>query len=234
MAVGPGRGRRRGRRTSVVRARRASGLSDRSDFPSRGASGSVAIGVAGSRIERRLLSLLIPPRHSVFVRQLPSSCKKGQRSSSSVYRKRLAVAVGSRCVPAMSRDLRRPISRTNDGNRSPLVPAAKPGGRPRTVDVREVLNAIAYLLRTGCAWRLLPHDFPPWPTVYDYSAAGGWTAPGRPSTPGCAKRPACKTAGPRGPRRRPGRPVGHDDGPRRRPRFDAGKRNQRPQAALAR
>jgi putative transposase len=51
---------------------------------------------------------------------------------------------------------------------APFVPVPKPGGRPRTVDIREVLNALWYLLRSGCAWRLLPHDFPPWPTVYAY------------------------------------------------------------------
>jgi putative transposase len=50
----------------------------------------------------------------------------------------------------------------------PLIPAARPGGRPRTVDLREVYNGIAYLLRAGCAWRLLPHDLPPWQTVYYY------------------------------------------------------------------
>lgn len=48
------------------------------------------------------------------------------------------------------------------------VPAAKPGGRPRTTEMREVVNAIFYMLRAGCAWRLLPHDFPPWQTVYGY------------------------------------------------------------------
>lgn len=41
-------------------------------------------------------------------------------------------------------------------------------GRKRTVDLREVVNAILYLLRTGCAWRMLPHDFPAWQTVYGY------------------------------------------------------------------
>lgn len=41
-------------------------------------------------------------------------------------------------------------------------------GRPRQVDLREVVNAIRYVLRTGCAWRLLPHDFPAWQTVYGY------------------------------------------------------------------
>jgi putative transposase len=50
----------------------------------------------------------------------------------------------------------------------PLLPAAKPGGRPRTVDLREVVNAILYLLRTGCQWRLLPHDLPCWGTVHYY------------------------------------------------------------------
>jgi len=50
----------------------------------------------------------------------------------------------------------------------PLIPAAKPGGRPRTVDMREVLNAIFYVDRTGCQWRALPRDFPPWPTVWTY------------------------------------------------------------------
>lgn len=50
----------------------------------------------------------------------------------------------------------------------PLLPAAKPGGRPRTVDLREVLNATLYVSRTGCAWRHLPHEFPPWGTVHYY------------------------------------------------------------------
>lgn len=50
----------------------------------------------------------------------------------------------------------------------PLIPPAKPGGRPRKYDMREIVNAILYLLRTGCAWRHLPHDFPKWETVYHY------------------------------------------------------------------
>jgi transposase len=49
-----------------------------------------------------------------------------------------------------------------------LIPLAKPGGRPREVSMRAVVNAIMYLLRTGCAWRLLPHDFPKWNIVYHY------------------------------------------------------------------
>jgi putative transposase len=53
---------------------------------------------------------------------------------------------------------------------APLIPPAKPGGRPREVDMREVLNGLLYLLRTGCAWRMIPHDLPPWQTVYEYFA----------------------------------------------------------------
>ena len=51
----------------------------------------------------------------------------------------------------------------------PLVPEAKPGGRPRIHQTRELLDAIFfYVVRGGCAWRLLPHDFPPWQTAYHY------------------------------------------------------------------
>ena len=50
----------------------------------------------------------------------------------------------------------------------PLIPPAKPGGRPRKVDMREIINAILYLLRSGCSWRMLPHDLPPWGTVHYY------------------------------------------------------------------
>src|SRR3954451_12763013 len=50
----------------------------------------------------------------------------------------------------------------------PLLPPPPGGGRPRTTDLREVLNAILYVLRSGCAWDLLPHDFPPPGTVYGY------------------------------------------------------------------
>ncbi|HYQ90844.1 MAG TPA: IS5 family transposase [Candidatus Competibacteraceae bacterium] len=50
----------------------------------------------------------------------------------------------------------------------PRLPAAKPGGRPRTTCLRRVINAILYVLRSGCQWRLLPTAFPPYQTVYDY------------------------------------------------------------------
>ena len=50
----------------------------------------------------------------------------------------------------------------------PYVPAPKPGGRPAKHPRREIVNAMLYVLRGGIAWRLLPHEFPPWQTVYDY------------------------------------------------------------------
>lgn len=50
----------------------------------------------------------------------------------------------------------------------PLVPAPKLGGRPAKYPRREVINAIRYVARTGCAWRLLPHDLPPWQLAYHY------------------------------------------------------------------
>jgi putative transposase len=48
------------------------------------------------------------------------------------------------------------------------LPAPKADGRPRLHSLREILDAIFYVVRGGCAWRLLPHDFPPWKTVYHY------------------------------------------------------------------
>ena len=51
---------------------------------------------------------------------------------------------------------------------APLIPAAKPGGRPRRVDMRAILNALFYQQRTGCQWRYLPKEYPPWPTVWSY------------------------------------------------------------------
>lgn len=62
-----------------------------------------------------------------------------------------------------------------------LIPDAKPGGRPRKTDMRAAMNAILYLLRTGCPWRYLPRDgFPPRSTVYNifrgFQRQGVWEA----------------------------------------------------------
>jgi putative transposase len=64
----------------------------------------------------------------------------------------------------------------------PMIPPARPGGRPRTTDMRRLLDGLFYLVRTGCQWRHLPPPpaFPPWRTVYGYmrafEGAGVWEA----------------------------------------------------------
>ncbi|AVQ71234.1 hypothetical protein MTo_03195 [Microcystis aeruginosa NIES-1211] len=50
----------------------------------------------------------------------------------------------------------------------PLIPEHQGVGRPRTVNIREILNAIFYWVDNGIKWRAMPHDLPPWSTVYDY------------------------------------------------------------------
>lgn len=49
-----------------------------------------------------------------------------------------------------------------------FIPAPKSGGRPAKYERREIVNAMLYIDRTGCQWRSLPHDFPPWESVYWY------------------------------------------------------------------
>src|SRR4051794_8848549 len=56
----------------------------------------------------------------------------------------------------------------------PFIPPARRGGRRRTVDVREVLNGLLYVLATGCQWRALPKDLPPKSTVHDYPTLWAW------------------------------------------------------------
>lgn len=61
---------------------------------------------------------------------------------------------------------------------SPKAPGKGPGGRPRTYPLREIVDAAFYMARSGCSWRMLPHDFPPWKTVsyyyYTWLEAGLW------------------------------------------------------------
>jgi transposase len=56
----------------------------------------------------------------------------------------------------------------------PLIPPAKHGGRHREVNVREVLNAIFYVLSTGCQWKALPKDLPPKSTAHNYFTLWDW------------------------------------------------------------
>lgn len=57
---------------------------------------------------------------------------------------------------------------------APMIPPARRGGRRRTVDVREVVNGILYVLSTGCQWRAIPKDLPPRSTVFDYLGLWRW------------------------------------------------------------
>ncbi|CAH1664310.1 hypothetical protein CHELA20_40328 [Hyphomicrobiales bacterium] len=71
--------------------------------------------------------------------------------------------------PTFSKKLRRYPTDLTDEEWSliePFMPPAAPRGRPRRIDLREVVNALRYLVRTGCGWEMLPNDFPPWQTVY--------------------------------------------------------------------
>src|SRR5271156_3987851 len=61
-----------------------------------------------------------------------------------------------------------------------LLPPPRKLGRPRTTEMREVVNAMLYMLTTGCQWRLLPKEFPPFSTSSGFSIDGG--------TPGCGRR----------------------------------------------
>lgn len=59
---------------------------------------------------------------------------------------------------------------------APLIPAARRGGRKRSVNIREVFNGVLYLLSTGCQWRAIPKDLPPRSTLFHYLAR--WEADG--------------------------------------------------------
>ena len=117
----------------------------------------------------------------------------------------------------------------------PLIPPPKPGGRPRTTDMREVFNAIFYITRTGCAWRMLPHDFPKWRTVYEFYAC--WRDDGTWGSINARLREQVRRRNKRKSEPRIGvldsQSVKMSDQAGQRG-YDAGKKGQRPQATLAR
>ena len=76
----------------------------------------------------------------------------------------------------------------------PMIPPARHGGRRRSVDVREVLNGIFYILWTGCQWKALPKDLPPKSTVHDYLELWNWTARCNASITNCTSRFASRKA----------------------------------------
>jgi putative transposase len=71
-------------------------------------------------------------------------------------------------LPSMRKAYQSDLSDEEWSFLEPLLPVPRATGRPKTHSTREVLNAIFYMVRGGCAWRLLPHDFPPWKSVYHY------------------------------------------------------------------
>ncbi|WZP00303.1 transposase [Isosphaeraceae bacterium EP7] len=96
-----------------------------------------------------------------------------------------------------------------------VIPSPRPGGRPAKHDLRDIVDALLYVFRTGCQWRALPHDLPPWATAYWYFPhlegrqhlrPPDGPAPRRPA-PG--PRPAAPAVG-----GHPRQPVGQDDGKR--------------------
>src|SRR5271165_2899223 len=104
----------------------------------------------------------------------------------------------------------------------PMLPAARRGGRPRTTNIRAVLNAIFYLLRTGCQWRLLPREFPVWSTVYHYFRV--WKN-GVPASSTASRSDSLSVS------RHHGWPVGEDDGTWRHSLLRRAQACQRPQAS---
>ena len=108
-------------------------------------------------------------------------------------------------------------------------------GRPRTYALREIVNAVLYLARGGCTWRMLPHDFPPWKTVsyyfYTWRDAGVWErvhAALRAEARGTAGREPTPSAGIIDSQTVKTTEAGGPKG------YDSGKKNRRPQAASAR
>ena len=115
-----------------------------------------------------------------------------------------------------------------------LVPAPKPGGRRAKYERRDIVAGVFYLLRSGCSWRILPHDFPPWDTVYGYFRR--WQKDGTWQRIHDALRDDCRSEDDRDPEPTAGAVDSQTvktaalPGPRG---YDGGKKGRRPQAARA-
>ena len=113
----------------------------------------------------------------------------------------------------MSRQPTPAISATPSGvSSNPCCPPPKPGGRPIKYPRREVVNAIRYVLRTGCAWRMLPNDLPLGGSPFTTSASGGRTEPGSASMKHSESRSAWPRVEPPAHRGRHRQPIGQDHG----------------------
>ena len=82
----------------------------------------------------------------------------------------------------------------------PLIPPAKPGGNKRTVNIREIVNGLMYILGSGCQWRDIPKDLPPRSTTHDYldrwSYEGRWITSIMDSIKNAVSRPGVRPAPP--------------------------------------
>jgi transposase len=79
--------------------------------------------------------------------------------------------------PKYNRDrLRYPSDLTDEEwpHIEPLLPPGKHGGRKRSVNLREIVNGLLYVLSTGCQWRYIPKDLPPRSTIHDYFGLWNW------------------------------------------------------------
>jgi putative transposase len=114
-----------------------------------------------------------------------------------------------------------------------LIPQPKPGGRPVLHQRRELLNAMLYWRRAGCAWRLLAHDLPPGRPSTTTSAAGGWRGVGSGSCGYCALASGSARAGAHAERRSPGQPERADHRKGGAVRLRRRQASQRPQAPPA-
>ena len=106
------------------------------------------------------------------------------------------------------------------------IPKPKPGGRPQSVDRREILNAVFYLVRGGIQWRMLPHDFPHGERSITTIGNGVAMARGRRSRTPCGPRSGTRPAGQKPQRRHHRQPNREDDRDGRPPRLRRWQANQ--------